>query len=50
MFIMWLDLDAKFVYINSLFKRPDDENFCFIPVSLMTRTVLYKGWVAIAMT
>ena len=50
MFIMWLDLDAKFVYINSLFKRPDDESFCFIPVSLMTRTVLHKGWVAIAMT
>ena len=24
------------------FKRPDDKSFCFIPVPLMTRTVLYN--------
>ena len=41
MFIMWFDLDAKFVYINSLFKRPDDEIFCFIPVPLMTSAELF---------
>ena len=40
-FIMWLDLDAKFVYINSLFKRPDHEIFCFIPVPLMTSAELF---------
>ena len=32
MFFMWIDLDVKFVSINSLFKRPHDKSFCFIPV------------------
>ena len=41
MFFMWIDLDVKFVSINSLFKRPHDKSFCFIPVPLVTRTVLY---------